>query len=360
VDPFAYAHSRKDVVWMSQNTNTIPIHPAIREAILEAVESQEYSLYPYAKGIEGLPGAILDDLGLPEHRALLTNGGIEGLYITSRALLREDDEVIATDPSFLPIHHQVSLSGAKTVELPIYQEPWKMEVDAVQEAVTDSTRILLLIDPLNPLGTSYTREEVRALCEVAEDRDLYVIDDITYRDFAEEHTLATEFLPERTVIAYSFSKNCGLAGMRIGALVSPPDLMETMLPYNTNVLSVNVLAQRAALTALETKGEWFPRVLAICHRNQERIRLAVEAIDGAFLPVYPSRTNMFVIDVSELGLDPAKVEESLLYDHGVFVRGGGYVSKQFGNRFIRVSFSVPEDQCQRFAMALPEVLQAGS
>ncbi len=356
MDPFRYAHGRKDVVWMSQNTNTIPVHPAVREAILGATDAQEYSLYPYSKGVEGLPEAIQEDLGLPDSRVLLTNGGVEGLYVATRALLDAGDEVVATDPSFLPIHHQVSLSKAKTIELPIYRPPWKLEAGAVAEAMTDRTRMLLLIDPINPLGTSYTRDEVRGLCEVAADHDLVVIDDITYRDFADEHALATDFLPERTLIAYSFSKNCGLAGMRIGALIGPEALMETVLPFNTNVLSVNVLAQRAALAALRTKREWLPRVLAICRRNQERIRMAVEGIDGAHLPVYPSYTNMFVIDISELGLDPAKVEERLLYDHDVFVRGGAYVSKRFGDRFIRVSFSVPEDQCQRFTEALPEVL----
>ena len=357
-DPFAYAHGRDDIVWMSQNTNTIPTHPLITEVIIESVRSREYNLYPYKKGIFGLPEAILRDIGLEEQDVLITNGGIEALYIANRALLAEGDEVIASDPSFLPIHRQVTLSKAKMVELPVYEEPWKLTAEKVNEAVTEKTKMILLIDPLNPLGSSYGEDEVKAICDIAADHNLYLVDDITYRDFADEHHLAAEFYPERTITVYSFSKNCGLAGMRIGALIAPHDLMEEMMPYNTNVLSVNVLAQRAALAALETKSQWMANVLRTSRRNQQRIKMAIEPLDGVFLPVYPSMTNMFAIDVSELGLNTLDIQNRLLYRYGIFVRDGRYVSERFGDRFIRVSFSVPEKDCERFVAAFPAVIRS--
>jgi len=357
MEPFLYAHQNRDkIIWMSQNTNMLPTTPAIAEAVLAAVQQKEYNLYPYKGGVFGLPEALKEDLGAPDYDVLLTNGGIEALYILTRALLERGDEVVASDPSFLPIHHQISLSNAKTIEMPIYSKPWKMTPDRVNEAITKKTKMILLIDPLNPLGSGYSKDEVKAISEIAMDNDLYLLDDITYRDFADEHHVTSEFYPEKSILVYSFSKNCGLAGMRIGGLLAEPKLMESFLKYNTNVLSVNILAQRAALAALQTKREWISTVVGTCRRNQATIKEAVERCPGAFLPVYPSYTNMFIIDVGNTGAEPERIQEKLLLEHSIFLRAGNYVSKRFGGRFVRASFSVPEEQCQKFAKAFPQVM----
>src|SRR2546430_9956378 len=101
---------------MSQNTNTLPVHPAILEAIRRSVDDREFNLYPRKAGVPGLVEAILEDLGLEGFDVLLTNGGIEGEYIATRALLGARNEVLSTDPSLLPIHDQAAMSEAKAVE----------------------------------------------------------------------------------------------------------------------------------------------------------------------------------------------------------------------------------------------------
>jgi len=332
---------------MSQNTNTIPMPRDIKDAILRSVDEAEYNLYPFKRGLFGLPEAVKEDLGLEDPDVLITNGGIEGEYVSTRALLKPGDEVISTDPSFLPIHDQVAMAGAKTVELDIYRKGYKLRADWANEAVTN-----------NPLGSGYTRSEVKGLAEVAKDHGLWLIDDITYRDFNPEHTLAAEFYPERTLSSYSFSKGCGLAGMRVGALLAMPDAMKEIKRYDTNVLGTNVLAQRAALAGLQCKGTWLPMVRKIVARNQEIIRDTVKRVKGCSLPVYPSKANMFVIDIAPTGVNPDEVEDRLLRDHMIHVRAGGYLSKRFGPRFVRVSFTIPTEQCEKFATAFPKVMES--
>lgn len=361
-DQFLWAHRQGDVVWMSQNTNSISLPDYISNAIIEAVKRKLYNQYPYAQGYPGLPEAILEDLGLldtePKYSVLLTNGGIEALYILNRALLREGDEVISTDPTFMPIHHQIVMDGAKPIEIPIYDANWKLTPEEINERITPKTKMILLIDPHNPLGSGYSPREVKAICEIAQDNNLYLVDDITYRDFAYSHTLTSEFYPEKTLIVYSFSKNCGFAGMRIGALITPENIMKkTLKPYDTNVLSVNVLAQVAALKALETKDQWLKSMVAQSRKNQEIIKKCVDKIDGVYIPVFPSSTNMLVIDISALNIDPDDIQREMLFGYKVFIRSGKYVSPRFGHRFVRVSFTVPEDGVRRFASAFPEVLE---
>ncbi len=358
-DPFVYAHEKEEeIVWMSQNTNQLETTPEVNENIIESVEKKKYNLYPYKQGILGLKETLLEDLGLTEDfDALITNGAIEATYTLTRAMLEPGDNVVATDPSFMPIHHQVELCGAEMKEIDIYDPPYKMTVDDIREHIDENTKMILLIDPLNPLGTTYDDDEIKAICDIAEEEDIWVIDDITYRDFAYDHTLTTEFIPDRTFVVYSFSKNCGFAGMRLGALIMPEEQSDLMHKYRTNVLSANVLAQVGAKTALERKDEWLDDMLSQARRNQRLIKECVEEIDDVFLPVYPSNTNMFAIDIGGTGVSPEELQEKLLYEHDVFVRSGTYVSKSSGDDFIRVSFTVPEDGIKRFTKVLPETIE---
>ena len=357
-DNFEFAHEhRHEVAWMSQNTNTLPVHPSILEAIRASVDDREFNLYPRKAGIFGLSDVIKEDLGLDEADMILTNGGIEGEYIATRALLKPGDEALSTDPSFLPIHDQVAMTGARAIEVDIYREPYVLTPDLASESMTRATKILLAIDPNNPLGSGYSRSQIKGLAEIARDHGAWFIDDITYRDFNADHVLATDFYPEKTLLAYSFSKAPGLAGMRIGAIIGPPEAIRALRRFDTNVLGVNVLAQRAALAALRSKKEWLPEIRRTCRRNQETIRHTVAKVDGASLPVSPSKANMFVIDLEPTGVNPEVVEERLLFDHLVHTRAGSYLSKKHGGEFLRVSFTVSEADCKRFADSFPVVME---
>ncbi|HTW40541.1 MAG TPA: pyridoxal phosphate-dependent aminotransferase [Thermoplasmata archaeon] len=358
-DAFRYAHAhRQEVAWLSQNTNHLVPPAVIRGALETAIRERRYEGYPYAPGDPELLELVVRDLGLPGITPFLTAGGTESLYMMTRALLAPGDEVIASDPSYLIIHKFIELAGARTQNLDIYAPPYRLSADRVQAAIGPKTRMILLIDPLNPLGSGYPRDEVRAIAEVAHDHHLLLLNDVTYRDFSDRHTLAGEFAPEETITVWSVSKNCGLAGMRIGGFAGPGELVKKIARYNTNDLGVNVLAQVAALAAMRTKSEWFPAVKRQTRENGERIRSVVDSVAGASLPVFPSQANMMVIDVAKLGLGPDALQEELLVKHGVFVRAGNYLSPAHGSKFVRVSFSNPPADIDRFARAFPAAVRA--
>ncbi len=358
-DAFRYAHDRADkIVWMSQNTNHLfPTEP-VEKAIAQAVKERRYQGYPYAPGDPKLKQMVRDDFGLPDCETGIASGGTEALYMLTRALLSPGDEVISSDPSYLIIHKFIELSGAKTVNLPLYAPPYRLTPDRVNEAITPKTKMIMLIDPLNPLGSGYPEADVKGIAEIAKDRKLVLLNDTTYRDFSEHHTLAHPYHPEGTVTVWSVSKNCGLAGVRLGGLLARKELYDKIWKYNTNDLGVNVLAQVAAVAALEAKPKAFPAVLKQTRENQKRIHEAVKGWKGVTLPVYPSQGNMFVLDIAERGVEPEALQKELLVKHGVFLRAGNYLSPSFGKRFIRASFSNPPSDIDRFLKAFPVALEA--
>jgi len=354
---FDYAHNNKNVVWMSQNTNHLPTHDAIQKAIRETADEREYTKYPLASGLPKLRDLILDDLDLPNHDLHVTNGGTEALYCLMRHIQPKGSEMITSDPSYFVVHKFAKLGGAKCTDIPIYHDNYRFNVEDIKEAINSKSKSIFLIDPINPLGSTYPKDEKKAICEVAEDHDLWVIDDITYRDFAPNHTLAADILPEKTITAYSVSKNCGLAGLRVGSLVGPKDFISDIRGTMVSDLGINVVGQRAAIAALETKPEWLPGLIKNALENQELIKRAVDKVEGAELPVYPSAASMMVIDISKHNADPQDVQDKLLYENDIFVRAGNYVSARFGDNFIRVSFSIPTPEVERFAEAFPKVME---
>ncbi len=358
-DAFRFAHAHHaEIAWLSQNTNHLVPPAAIRRALDEAIRERRYEGYPLGTGDPELLDLVARDFATTGQRPFLSAGGTEALYMTTRALLQPGDEVIASDPSYLIIHRFVDLCGARTVNLDIYAPPYRLTAERVQAAIGPKTKMILLIDPLNPLGSGYPREEVRAIAELAHDHHLYLINDVTYRDFSEGHALAAEFAPDETITIWSVSKNCGLAGLRVGGFFAAPELARSIAKYNTNDLGVNVLAQVAARAAMQTKSTWIDEVVRQTRANGARIRDIVLAVPGFTLPVYPSHANMMVVDVSATLFTPEAIQDELLYQHRVFVRAGNYLSVQYGGRFVRLSFSNPPADIDRFANAFPAAIDA--
>mgnify|MGYP001432349372 CR=1 FL=1 len=110
---FDYAHNNKNVIWMSQNTNHLPTHGAIQEAIKKAADEREYTKYPLASGLPELRNLILDDLKLPDQDLHITNGGTEVVIIEKTDKVRSvfDPSLM---PEIMPINNEIGMVRIKT------------------------------------------------------------------------------------------------------------------------------------------------------------------------------------------------------------------------------------------------------
>ncbi|ADP77720.1 aminotransferase class I and II [Methanothermus fervidus DSM 2088] len=348
---FDYIFHKKEMIWMGQNTNHLNHDERIINAIIDSILNHEYCKYPPPEGFKELKRLVLEDLKLnnDEFDNLITAGGTESLYITMQTLLDSEDEIITSDPGYLIIDNFARRFG-RVISVSIYNEDcnYKLTPDLVNENITKNTKLISLIDPLNPLGSCYTKSEIKAFAEIAEEYDIYLLHDITYRDFAEKHYLVAKYAPERSFTVYSFSKICGLAGLRVGSLIVPAEFMESVRSSIINDLGTNVLAQRGAIAALKHKNKWVDKVKRRTRKNQKIIKDAVDEIDGAFIPVYPSNANMLVVDIHKTGVRPSDIANYLL-KHNIFIREGTYTSRLHGEKYVRVSFSIPKEQVMKFA-----------
>jgi aspartate aminotransferase len=353
---FDFVFNDKDMIWMGQNTNHLHDENQIMDSMMSSIKKRDYNKYPPPEGLPELKRLILEDLGLQNgFEILITAGGTESLYLCTNDILAPTDNTITCDPGYLIIDNFASRFGDHVKSVPIYNEAcgYKLTPQLVRENMDENTKLVSLVDPLNPLGTSYTTEELKDFADLANDNDIYFLHDITYRDFARNHQLMANYAPEHTVTVYSFSKIYGMAGMRIGSVIGVPEIIKSIKTIVINDLGTNVVSQRGAIAAIKSKKEWLTRIKTITSSNQDIIKNAVDQVENAFLPVFPSDGNMLAIDVYDTGVSPLDISEYLL-DKKVFTREGSYTSKQFGDRYLRVSFSIPKEQVEYFAKVFVE------
>ena len=291
--------------------------------------------------------------------ALVTDGAVAALATVCRAFCKPHTNFVTTDPGWKWPMQFARQAGAEVREIPIYDPAvgYRLTPENLAASIDRNTRIVYLVDPNNPLGICYTREEISAFCESARKVGACILHDCTYRDFADDHVLAARFYPEGAITIYSFSKWLGLAGLRIGALVANSDIVERLAAYSTATLGSSVIAQRAAQAGLAVKKEWMRDVQRIQRRNQAAIKGTVDGIPGLFMPIYPSQGNFVIIECAALGLKPEALA-AVFAQRGIMIRQGSYHTPRFGSRFVKVSTTVPTEWIDAFCRELPDAIHA--
>lgn len=345
------------LMWLGQNTNHFHPHPAVVKAMLDCIRREEYHAYAPPAGLEELRTLILEDLGLRDESVLVTDGAVEGLYNVCHTLGAPGVDFVTTDPGWKWPIEFARAAGARTVEIPIYkpENGYKLTVAQLAAAVTDETRLIYLVDPNNPLGVCYSAKEIEAFTRIAREVGAYFVHDCTYFHFADNHTLAAKFYPERAITIYSFSKWLGVAGLRIGAVIAHPDLIERLAAAPPNNLGCNVISQRMAIAGLRIRNDWFPDVNRRQRRNQAEIVTAVAKVPGMSIAVYPSQANFLVVECIEAGVTPEALCDAYRAEN-IMIRQGTYHTPTFGHRFVKVSTTVPEEWVEAFCARLPDMV----
>jgi len=218
------------VYQLSQNENPLGPSPKVVEAINAVAPTLSY--YPDYSDIE-LREAIVEALGrdglTPDH--IYTGcSGFESLELMARGFLQADDEVIVSSPSFVGAYKKIALPlGAKIVDVPLVPDTWEYRVDAVLDAITDKTKLIMVCNPNNPTGTVMPQDKMDALMDGVPDHVLLVSDEV-YWHFVEDEdypdSLQYVLDGKNIVLIHSFSKAYGMAGMRLGYGIAKPDIAD--------------------------------------------------------------------------------------------------------------------------------------
>jgi aspartate/methionine/tyrosine aminotransferase len=268
---------RADVLafWFGESDEVTP--EFIRQAAIESLRSGE-TFYAHNLGLPELREAVAAySSKLHGHigadRIAITSGGVNALMLAVQALVNACDEVVAVTPVWPNLTAQPLIMGAKLkrASLKAVNGAWTLDLQALLDAITPSTRLLIVNAPNNPTGWTLSRDEQKAILEHCRKTGTWILADEVYERLYYEKTensCAPSFLDvaspdDRLVVAHSFSKSFLMTGWRLGWLVMPPSMthhMGKLIEFNTSCASV--FTQRAGLVAATRTEEVTPRVVA--------------------------------------------------------------------------------------------------
>jgi methionine aminotransferase len=171
-------------------------------------------------------GAVVDE----ETEVTVTSGGTEALFCAIQALVRAGDEVVVMDPAYDSYEPAVELAGGVTVHVPLRRPDFAVDWDAVRDAVTDRTRLLIVNTPHNPSGAVFTAADLDALTDLLRDTALTVLSDEVYEHMvfdgrAHQSLLSRREIAARSFVVSSFGKTYHATGWKIGYCIAPAALM---------------------------------------------------------------------------------------------------------------------------------------
>ena len=327
----------RDTLRLDFNENTLACSPKVRE-VLGLISAGALTRYPEREPIEAIVAA---HLGLAAAQVALTNGVDEAIHVLFEAFLEAGDELLLPVPTYTMYEVYASATDARVVAVQADAD-LQFPYERLLAAITPRTKIVAIANPNSPSGSVATRAQ---LIEVASRAPhAVVLVDEAYFHFHGETVMDLIGVVPNLMVARTFSKAYGLAGLRLGLLAGPVELMRwvrrVLSPY-----SVNSLALACLPPALEDTAylDWYVGEVLTARTEFEA------ALDQAGVRRWPSRANFVLV---EIGKQHAEFSR-LMRAAGVLVRDRSSDPGCDGR--LRITIGTRE-QMRQAALALNETL----
>lgn len=289
---------RSDVLsfWFGESDEPTPSF--IRQAAVESLARGE-TFYAHNLGMPPLREVIAAYMSVRHggagavavDRIAVTSGGVNALMLAAQALVDPGCRVVAVTPMWPNLVAQARIMGGDVhiVSLRPVAGAWVLDMQALLQAITPGTRVLILNAPNNPTGWTLTRAEQQTILDHCRQTGTWIVADEVYENLYFEpmpHGCAPSFLDlatadDRLAVIHSFSKSFLMTGWRLGWMVVPPAMtaqLSKLTEFNTS--SVSVFTQHAGLAALQGEAQVTPRVVAHLHRCRDTLVQALLAVPG--------------------------------------------------------------------------------
>ncbi|MBM3944230.1 MAG: pyridoxal phosphate-dependent aminotransferase [SAR202 cluster bacterium] len=287
--------------------------------------------------------AVTRDIPVTADNVVVTPGGKPIMFFSILAVVDEGDEVIYPNPGFPIYESMIKFVGGVPVPMQLHEsKDFNMDVDDVARKITPKTKMIIINSPNNPCGSVMTREQMKAIADLAVKHDIVVLADEIYKRFLFEGEFEsiTQFpgMPERTIILDGFSKTYAMTGWRIGYGVMPKPLVEPISRLVTNSVSCTPAAvQMAALEALNGSQEEAYGMVREFKRRRDIIVKGLNAIPGITCK-NPKGAFYVFPNVTGTGMTSRDFADRLLQEGGVAALAGEAFG-QYGKGYLRFSFA---------------------
>lgn len=275
---------RKGKLRLDLNENTMGCSPKVVEA-LSRITAEDLSVYPeYGE----FKMKLARYLGISAQELALSNGSDEAIKAVMETYIEKGNEIILPVPTFSMFGVYASMASANVVEIP-YNEDLSFPTKEVLGRISGNTKMVVLVNPNNPTGTAIKDEDILRIVKKA--KDSIVLIDEAYFEYYGKSSKELVRKYDNVVVLQTFSKAFGLAGLRLGCVISNSkvigSLRKVIPPY-----SVNSMAVIAADAALEDR-EFVEKYVKEVKESKKYLRAELERLG---VGTYPSEANFILAD----------------------------------------------------------------
>jgi len=279
--------NRKGKLRLDFNENTLGCSPCVIRA-LRRITSRELAVYPEYSMIRR---KLADYLKVEPSEVVLTNGTDEAIRLIMETYLEKDDKIIIPEPTFAMFRVNAEVIGAKISSV-LYKKDLSFPAKDILDKITDKTKMIVLVNPNNPTGTCIEESEMKDIIEKGKD-SVIIIDEAYYQFYGKS---AKSWINRygNIFVTQTFSKEFGLAGLRIGYIISNKEnigyLQKVISPYSVNSLAV--IAASAALDDIKYVKRYVKEI--------KKSKLYLEdQLKRLGLNIFPSKANFVLADFGE-------------------------------------------------------------
>lgn len=323
-----------------------PVPANVKKSAKKAID-EDFSKYTPVAGIPELREAICkkfkrdNGLNYQPDEVMASSGGKQVIYNALQVLLNEGDEAIIAKPYWVSFLEQVKLAGG-TPKIVATDEKFKLSADAIAEAITEQTKVIILNSPCNPTGAIVDEKEQRKIADLAVEKGIVIISDEIYEHFVYDgkkvRSIAGygEEIKNLTLTVNAISKTYGATGWRLGYVAGPKQIIKAMINLQSHSTThPDSIVQKASIAALTGPQTSVKKMVKEFDKRRKLIVKRLQEIDGfeTFLPegafyVFPKVSSFYKgslhnsIDFANFLLDEAKcsVVPGLASDADNYVR----------------------------------------
>lgn len=347
----------KDIIHLEIGEPDFDTAPNIVQAAKDALDGG-YTHYGPAPGLPEFRKTIAEiegerrGLDFKPEEVVVTPGAKPIMFYAIMATVDPGDEVIYPNPGFPIYESAIEIAGGTPVPLALKEEKgFSFDIEDLRKLITPKTKMIIINSPQNPTGGILTKDDLKAIAEVAVEHDVWVLADEIYGrivyDGFQNYTIASyPGMRERTIILDGFSKTYAMTGWRLGFGIMPAELAAIVAKLQTNVASCTAsFIQIAGIEALRGPQQWVDNVVEEFKARRDLIVDGMNSIPG-FHCHKPLGAFYVFPNITKTGVDSRTLAKRILEEAGVACLSGTSFGK-YGEGYVRFSYANSRENIEK-------------
>ena len=346
-----------------------PSPPAVQEAIMRRAA---HPTYGYTHTYDDDRDALINfwqrrhGLTMTRESIMTLPCVVSGMRVTLNALTQPGDGVIITSPVYGPFRFSIAATGRKLMDCHLLRDDngrYSMDFEAIEAALKDGAKAMILCNPHNPVSRLWTEDELRQLIELLKRYNATLISDEIHADFAlagRKFTPALSLETKGVVSLCAPSKTFNLAGLQMAYCVALDEELREKIKQeieSSGVVSGNIFALEAARAAYTYGDEWLDGLLTYIDGNREKLEALLERHLPKAKLTPMEATYLGWIDMRAYGFncdELAKRTEAA----GVIFTGGSFFGEETGEGHLRINLGCPRRYLEEGVLRLKAAVEA--